>query len=135
MGEAWAAGGTTTIATVGVIAVPHSGGRRTSTTKRRLAHRAVGSRIIKATSCACPRCQGASGAEPPLTGSCRRYTKRMGPCNSHRGFWDTTLRMTLMLWLCTLPFVVLIVLPLWGGQIALILAAVLLVAMLGIWAG
>jgi hypothetical protein len=43
--------------------------------------------------------------------------------------------MTLMLWLCTLPFVVLIVLPLWGGQIALILAAVLLVAMLGIWAG
>jgi hypothetical protein len=49
-----------------------------------------------------------------------------------QGFWETTLGMTLMLWLCTLPFVVLIVLPLWGGPIALVSAAVLLVAMLGI---
>jgi hypothetical protein len=73
MGEAWAVGGTAAIATVKVIAVPHSGSRRTSATKRGSAHRAVGSRIIRATSCACPICQGESGAAPPLTGSCRRH--------------------------------------------------------------
>jgi hypothetical protein len=42
---------------------------------------------------------------------------------------------TLMLWLCALPFVVLIVLPLWGSRVALVSALVLLVVMRGIcWA-
>jgi hypothetical protein len=40
--------------------------------------------------------------------------------------------MTLMLWLCTLPFVLLIVLPLWGSRAALVSTLVLLVVMLGI---
>jgi hypothetical protein len=40
--------------------------------------------------------------------------------------------MTLTLWLCTLPLVVMIILPLCGGRIALVSAAVLLVARLGI---
>jgi hypothetical protein len=52
-----------------------------------------------------------------------------------REFWDTTLGMTLMLWLCTLPLVLIIVLPLWGSWMALVSAAVLLLVMLGIcWA-
>jgi hypothetical protein len=50
MGEAWAVEGTAAIATVGVIAVPHSGSRKTSATKRRLAHRAMGGLIMSATS-------------------------------------------------------------------------------------
>jgi hypothetical protein len=40
--------------------------------------------------------------------------------------------MTLMLRLCTLLFVVLIVLPLWGSWVALVSALVLLVVMLAI---
>jgi hypothetical protein len=40
------------------------------------------------------------------------------------GFWDTTMGMTLMLWLCTLP--------LWGSWVALVTALVLLVVMLAI---
>jgi hypothetical protein len=43
--------------------------------------------------------------------------------------------MTLMLWLCTIPLVLIIILPLWGGWMALVSAAALLVVMLGIcWA-
>jgi hypothetical protein len=50
MGEAWAVEGTAAIATVGVIAIPHSGSGKTSATKRRLAHRAMGGLIMSATS-------------------------------------------------------------------------------------
>jgi hypothetical protein len=48
------------------------------------------------------------------------------------GFWDTTMGMTLVLWLCTLPFVVFIALWLWGSRVALVSALVLLVVMFGI---
>lgn len=47
-----------------------------------------------------------------------------------KGSWDTTLEMTLILWLCTLPLVLLIVLPRWGSRVALLSAAALLVVML-----
>lgn len=45
-------------------------------------------------------------------------------------FWQTRLGMTLMLWLCTLPLVLLIVFPLWGTRVALVTAAILLVTLL-----
>ncbi len=78
MGEVWAVGDTAATAIVGVIAVPHSENRRTSTTKQRLAHHAMGRCIINATSCACPGGQGVSGAASPLTGSCRRHRGEEG---------------------------------------------------------
>ena len=111
MGEAWAVGGTAAIATGGVVAVRHSGSRRTSATKPRLAHRAMGSRIIRETSCAYPECQGVNGVAPAMKGSCRRHAEEEGIMQQPQGFWETTLGMTLTLWLCTLPRVMLIVLP------------------------
>jgi hypothetical protein len=49
-----------------------------------------------------------------------------------QGFWDTTMGMTLALWLCTLPFVVVIAMWLGGSWAALLSACVLLVVMLAI---
>ncbi len=40
--------------------------------------------------------------------------------------------MTLMLWLCTLPFVVFMVLPRWRNRVALVSAAALLLTMFSI---
>jgi hypothetical protein len=48
------------------------------------------------------------------------------------GFWDTTRGMTLVLWLCTLPFALFIAMLLGGSWVALVSALVLLVVMLGI---
>ena len=48
------------------------------------------------------------------------------------GFWDTTMGMTLVLWLCSLPLVVFIAMLLGGSRVALVSALVLLVVMLGI---
>jgi hypothetical protein len=46
--------------------------------KHRLAHHAMGSHIIKATSCTCPGCQGVSRAAPPLAGSYRKHAAEEG---------------------------------------------------------
>ena len=48
------------------------------------------------------------------------------------GFWDTRMGMTLALWLCTLPFVVVIAMWFGGSRVALLSAAVLLVVMFAI---
>ncbi len=46
------------------------------------------------------------------------------------GINDTTLLLTLFLWLCTLPFILLLAIPYFGWQVGILAAAIALLAAL-----
>ncbi len=53
----------------------------------------------------------------------------------HHRDWDTPLITALLVWLCTLPLIGLVILPVFGLQVAAVVAAgLLLLALLACWA-